>query len=167
MTAMSATREGPTVTGSSSAGLTVDVQYACARAGLPDRRHIRRWVKATLAGTRSPVELTVRIVDEPEGAELNRRWRRRAGSTNVLSFPAARLGRVAPEPLGDIVICAPVVLREAREQGKKPEAHWAHMVVHGTLHLLGFDHVRAAEARTMEAFEAQVLEGLGFPNPYA
>lgn len=167
MTAMNATREEPIVSGSSPTGPTVDIQYACARTGLPDMRQIRKWVKAALAGTTSPVELTVRIVGEAEGAELNRRWRRRAGSTNVLSFPAAELAQVAPEPLGDIVICAPVVQREAREQGKKSEAHWAHMVVHGTLHLLGFDHKRAADARTMECFEARVLERLGYPNPYA
>ena len=167
MTAMNAKPEGPTVTASSPAGPAIDIQYACPRPGLPDRRQIRKWVRATLAGTRSAVELTVRIVDATEGEELNRRWRRRAGPTNVLSFPAARIGPIAPEPLGDIAICAPVVQREAREQGKKPEAHWAHMVVHGTLHLIGFDHVRAVDTRTMESFEAQVLERLGFPNPYA
>ena len=164
---MNATGGRAIVTESSSTGPTVDIQYACTRTGVPDRRHIRKWVKATLAGARLPVELTVRIVDETEGAELNRRWRRRTGLTNVLSFPAARIARVAPGPLGDIVICAPVVRREAREQGKKPEAHWAHMVVHGTLHLLGFDHERAADTRAMESLETQVLARLGFPNPYA
>ena len=149
----------------SSAGVTVDIQYASKQSGLPERRQIRKWAKAALAGARPQGEMTVRIVDEEEAAELNRQWRRRAHATNVLSFPAEAAG-VVPEPIGDVVICAPVVRREAREQGKKAEAHWAHMVIHGTLHLLGFDHRKAAEAKTMEAFETRLLEQLGFPNPY-
>lgn len=156
----------PAMGSNSRVAITVNIQYACKQPGIPDRRRIRRWVRAALAGNPLRGELTVRIVDEVEGAELNRHWRRRTGATNVLSFPAARAVGVTPDPLGDIVICAPVVRREAREQGKKSEAHWAHMVIHGTLHLLGFDHEKAADARTMESFEIRLLEKLGFPDPY-
>ncbi|MBI2992784.1 MAG: rRNA maturation RNase YbeY [Gammaproteobacteria bacterium] len=148
------------------AGVTVDIQYACRRSGLPDAQRIRKWARTALGRGRPHGELTVRIVNEKESAELNRHWRHRSGATNVLSFPAKATG-VVPEPLGDIVICAPVVRREAREQGKAPEAHWAHMVIHGTLHLLGFDHEKAKDARTMESFEIRLLEKLGFANPYS
>jgi len=108
----------PAMGSNSRVAITVNIQYACKQPGIPDRRRIRRWVRAALAGNPLRGELTVRIVDEVEGAELNRHWRRRTGATNVLSFPAARAVGVTPDPLGDIVICAPVVRREAREQGK-------------------------------------------------
>ena len=99
-----------------------------------------------------------------EGRALNERWRRRAYATNVLSFPAAP--ELGGRQIGDIVVCAPVVAREAREQGKALAAHWAHMVVHGTLHLLGFDHQRAPDARRMEVRERVLLTRLGFADPY-
>jgi probable rRNA maturation factor len=109
----------------------------------------------------------VRVVGAAESRELNARWRGKDKPTNVLSFPsgAAIPGEAAME-LGDIVICAPVVAREAREQGKAPRAHWAHMIVHGTLHLLGFDHEREHEARRMEAREVAILESFGYSSPY-
>ncbi len=102
-----------------------------------------------------------------EGLALNARWRCQKHATNVLSFPASGLEDVAPELLGDIVICAPVVEEEARTQGKLAQAHWAHLVVHGTLHLLGYDHVHAKDAIRMESLETATLAALGFDDPYA
>jgi probable rRNA maturation factor len=147
--------------------VTVDVQFGCSPRGRPDRRRIARWVRAAVAGRRSVASVTVRVVGRREGAELNYRWRRRNGPTNVLSFPADGVDHAVPGLLGDIVICAPVVETEAREQGKTRDAHWAHMVVHGVLHLLGLDHVRKSEARRMEAEEKRILAELGYPDPYA
>lgn len=108
----------------------------------------------------------MRIVDEGEIAALNERWRSKRGATNVLSFPFDGDHSLAPGLLGDIVICAPVVRREAEEQHKSMEAHWAHMVVHGTLHLQGHDHINAEEAKEMETLEIRILQSLGYTNPY-
>jgi probable rRNA maturation factor len=146
--------------------VTVDVQYGAKTEGLPERAQIRTWVRAALRGRRAAAELTVRIVDEAEGTALNTRYRGRGGPTNVLSFPFEGIPGVDLPLLGDIVICAPVVRREAAEQGKPEPAHWAHVVVHGALHLLGHDHIDAEEARAMEAMERQILAGLGYPDPY-
>jgi probable rRNA maturation factor len=115
---------------------------------------------------RENTELTIRIVDEAEIAELNSRYRKKNGVTNVLSFPFDAPAQVDIPLLGDIVICAPVVRREASEQSKSVVAHWAHMVVHGTLHLLGFDHDEPGKAHEMEAMETRILADLGFDNPY-
>jgi probable rRNA maturation factor len=144
----------------------VNVQFACARRGRPAPRDIARWVRAVLAGRRQSL-LTVRIVGKAEGARLNRRWRGKRGATNVLSFPGAELPGNGPDLLGDIVICAPVVDREARTQGKPRAAHWAHMVVHGALHLLGYDHETRAQAAVMESLEVKLLARLGVDDPYA
>ena len=144
----------------------VNVQYAAATEGLPERGEIRAWVDATLSGRRTRCELTVRIVDEAEAAELNENFRGRKGPTNVLSFPYEGVPGVVLPLLGDIVICAPVVGREAGEQGKPEKAHWAHMVVHGVLHLLGYDHVEPSQARSMERLEKQILAKLGYGDPY-
>ena len=118
------------------------------------------------AGGRVGGELTVRIVDAPEATELNARYRGVDRPTNVLSFPFDTPAGVDVALLGDVVICAPVVAREASEQGKTPEAHFAHMVVHGILHLAGYDHEHASEAQRMEALERGVLASLGYPDPY-
>lgn len=139
------------------------VQAAC---GVPDEARLRAWVAAALAG-REDAELTVRVVDEAEIAALNATYRGKEGPTNVLSFPADLPPEVASPLLGDVVICAPVVAAQAEAQGKALEAHWAHMVVHGCLHLLGYDHIEAAEAEAMEGREREVLAHLGFPDPYA
>lgn len=146
--------------------IEVDVQYAVEAGDLPDAAQIEGWVRAALHGRRRAAQLTVRLVGEQEGTELNERWRGKRGPTNVLSFPVEGLETVAPQLLGDVVICAPVVEREAREQHKRAEAHWAHMVIHGTLHLLGFDHIDDAQAREMEGIETQLLRELGYPAPY-
>ncbi len=147
--------------------LKLDVQYATQSPDVPDKTALAQWARAALAGAPTSAEVTVRIVDEPESAALNERYRRKQGATNVLSFPydepPAADGRLS----GDLVICAPVVQREARAQGKPETAHWAHMVVHGIMHLRGYDHIDEQEAARMEGLEVEVLRKLGFPNPYS
>lgn len=133
---------------------------------VPVASDFRKWVRATLARRRKDAEVSLRIVAEDEIAALNRRFRHKRGATNVLSFPAD-LGPGTPEPLlGDVVICAQVVIREAREQRKTARAHWAHMTVHGTLHLLGYDHLEDSEAEAMESLEKEIMARLGFRDPY-
>ncbi len=143
--------------------LELSVQYACDREGLPGRADFRRWARAAL---KSAVAATLRIVDAEEGRALNRDYRGKDYATNVLTFeygPDPATGRLA----GDIVLCAPVVEKEAAEQGKSLVAHYAHLTVHGMLHLQGYDHeTGAAEALAMEAVEGFIMQGLGFPNPY-
>ncbi|MGC9456687.1 MAG: rRNA maturation RNase YbeY [Halothiobacillaceae bacterium] len=152
--------------------LHLEVQRAVPEddlANLPADESLHEWIARTLAlaGHQGSCELTLRIVDEPEGRELNARWRDRDRATNVLSFPLDMPEHVDIPYLGDLVICAPVVAREALEQGKALTAHWAHLCVHGTLHLLGHDHEQAEEADIMEALEVQILAVLGYPDPYA
>ena len=147
--------------------VVVTVQNASHGGGVPAEVEIKRWARSALAeGVRG--ELTVRIVDAAESAELNLRYRGKKGPTNVLSFPAEAPPAATDEllPFGDVVICAEVVEREAREQGKAPAAHWAHMIVHGALHLQGYDHENVREASIMEAREQALLAELGFPDPY-
>ena len=149
--------------------LAVTVQDAAGVAGTPSAQQLRAWARRAL-GPAARGELTLRIVDEDESAAFNSRYRGKRGPTNVLSFgtepPTAAIdGELLP--LGDLVICAAVVQREAREQGKPARAHWAHMVVHGVLHLKGFDHEKARDAEVMEAREREVLAALGFPDPYS
>lgn len=150
----------------------MDVQYAVDdRQGLPSAATLQHWVEVTLAGRQGDAELTLRIVDRQESAYLNETYRHRPGPTNVLSFglgPPVGLDIPPSTPLwGDVVICAPLVAEEAREQGKSPQSHWAHLVVHGVLHLLGYDHEEPAAAETMETLERQILGRLGYPDPYA
>ena len=147
--------------------LELDLQIALDLPGLPAEADFRRWAEAALAGagyTRD-AELTLRVVNEAEGAALNETYRYKPGPTNVLSFPFAAPPEIESALLGDIVICAPVVLREAVVQGKTPEAHWAHLVAHGVLHLLGYDHDET-HAEVMESLEIRILAGLGYPDPY-
>lgn len=149
--------------------LTLHVGYAVPRAGIPSSASFRRWVDAALRGARrrKATELSIRIVDADEGRELNRDYRGKDYATNVLSFEADLPPELKLPLVGDMVICAPVVAREAAEQGKRPSDHWAHLTVHGTLHLLGYDHIVAAEAEAMEALETRILAGLGIADPYA
>lgn len=147
--------------------LDMTVQYATEKPWVPTRGHLRRWVCAALGRRLAGGDLTVRIVGRAESRSLNRRYRSKDKPTNVLSFPATVTRAEDRRRLGDLVVCAPVVAREAREQAKTRDAHWAHMIVHGTLHLLGYDHERAADARRMERKETRILAGLGFPDPYA
>jgi len=148
------------------ADVQVEVQYAVEAPDLPAEGDVHRWVAAALAGRRGEAEVVVRIVDEAESAELNGTYRGKHYATNVLSFPFEAPPGVAMSLLGDLVICAPVVAREAAEQGKAGMAHWAHMVVHGTLHLIGYDHETDAEAEEMEGLEREILAGLGIGDPY-
>ena len=154
--------------------LEVDVQLGCDAPEIPPQAEIRRWVEAALAATgdaaSGEIELAVRVVDAEESRTLNRRYRDQDKPTNVLSFPAQQLDglpEAAGRLLGDVVICAPVVAAEAVEQGKTVADHWGHMLVHGTLHLLGFDHQTDAEAEEMEALERQILAAGSVTDPYA
>jgi probable rRNA maturation factor len=147
--------------------LELDLQIVSEASSLPDEEDFRRWCILALRQRTADSELTIRIVDEPEGRELNMRWREKDYATNVLSFPADVPDELLDIPLlGDLVICAPVVDREAREQGKSSAAHWAHLVIHGCLHLLGYDHIEDAEAEEMESLERELLAELGHPDPY-
>jgi probable rRNA maturation factor len=144
----------------------VDIQFAIKAKGLPSKHQISKWACTALAGHRACAELTIRIVDENEGAILNKQWRNSRGATNVLSFPCNEMEKYLPGLLGDIALCAPVIMREAEEQGKTLESHWAHMVIHGTLHLLGYDHTSPEDAEKMEKLETALLEHLGYADPY-
>jgi probable rRNA maturation factor len=151
--------------------LELDVQYALdegdeAAARLPAVEAAEGWVRAALDGRRESAQLVLRIVGEGESRELNECYRDRQGPTNVLSFVFEQPELLEPPLLGDIVVCAPLVEREAEEQGKTVEAHWAHLVVHGVLHLIGYDHEEESEALIMEGLEREILAGLGFPDPY-
>ena len=146
--------------------ISVTVQYAISAEGLPGEHEISTWAGIALQDRQGPAELVVRIVDEAEITALNHRYRGKDGATNVLSFPYEPVAGVETGLLGDVVICAPVVAREAVAQGKSLEAHWAHMVIHGVLHLLGYDHGSDSEAREMEQLENWQLASLGFLNPY-
>jgi len=152
-----------------SAPLTLAVGYAVPRAGLPAATSFRRWVEAALRGAkrRKAAELAIRIVGTDEGRALNRDYRGKDYATNVLSFPVELPPGVALPLIGDLAICAPVVQREAAEQGKAVRDHWAHLTIHGVLHLLGHDHVDERDATVMEALETRVLAGLGIADPYA
>ena len=145
----------------------VDIQLADDSATTPDVQQIRSWVAAVFTILeRSPLALTVRVVGEEEMTKLNQRHRGRNQPTNVLSFPIEPLPGMSTDLLGDVVICGPVVDREAAIQHKLPMSHWAHMVVHGMLHLFGYDHESDQEATAMETLEKSVLKGLGFSDPY-
>jgi len=151
--------------------MKVDVQIASESGGIPRKDRIRAWVRAVVAAAAADGgrDVTVRIVDETEMRALNRDFRHRDVPTNVLSFPAGDADGLppgVPATLGDIVICAPVVAREAAQQDKAVEDHWGHMLVHGTLHLLGHDHVAAGDARRMESLERRILSAFGIADPY-
>lgn len=147
--------------------MEIDLQVATAAAGVPSANQLSSWADAAVKYCACDDKaLTVRITDDEESAELNKRYRDRQGPTNVLSFPFEDPPGVQAGILGDLVICAPVVQREAIEQGKTPEAHWAHILVHGLLHLCGYDHIEASDADIMESLETDIVTGLGFPPPY-
>jgi probable rRNA maturation factor len=142
--------------------LAVVLRYRTRRPWAPAPSSLRRWARLAAGDRRG--ELGIRVVGSGESRALNERWRGRPKPTNVLSFPAA--SSLRGKQLGDLVVCAPVVAREALEQGKALREHWAHMIVHGTLHLLGFDHERAADAKRMEGRERVLLARLGIADPY-
>ena len=149
------------------ASVFVDLQVATENIeGLPTEEQIVQWATAAVQPEGDEVEMTVRIVDESESHDLNLTYRGKDRPTNVLSFPFECPDEVELPLLGDLVICHQVVEREAAEQEKPLMAHWAHMVVHGCLHLLGYDHIEDDEAEEMESLETQIMQGLGFDDPY-
>ncbi|KAB0548362.1 rRNA maturation RNase YbeY [Pseudomonas argentinensis] len=148
--------------------IELDLQVASDAGRLPAEADFQAWCALALRQRSADSELTIRLVDEAEGRELNRTWRGKDYATNVLSFPADVPDELLDIPLlGDLVICVPVVEREAVEQGKTLDAHWAHLVIHGCLHLLGYDHIDDEEAEEMESLERILLAELGHPDPYA
>lgn len=145
----------------------IDIQYATNEPNLPNEDQIRLWARTALRKQQQDVQLTIRIVDQKEGAQLNERWRKSKGATNVLSFQNTGISGVVSHLLGDIVICAAVVAREANQQNKDFLAHWAHVIIHGVLHLMGFEHEAAyRDAERMEKLEIQLLKQLDYGNPY-
>jgi probable rRNA maturation factor len=156
-----------------SVALRVEAQFGARRPWVPAAAALRRWARVAYASTadaslrRTPEpRVCIRVVGSAESRRLNRSYRGKDTPTNVLSFPASELERASDGALGDLAICAPVVAREARAQDKPLAAHWAHMVVHGVLHLLGHDHRHDREARRMERAEVEILRAFGYQNPY-
>jgi len=149
--------------------VNLNYEHACQNIdGVPKTADVEIWIKAALQGSdRDSVSLSVRVVDEQEIADLNLRYRHKSGPTNVLSFPFEDPPGVESDELGDVIVCAPVVSREAGEQDKDPQAHWAHMIIHGVLHLRGYDHQNDDDAVEMESEETRILTRLGFPEPYS
>ena len=147
--------------------MIIDLQQACENTeGLPSEEQILQWATAAVQPESDNVEMTVRIVDEAESHDLNLTYRGKDRPTNVLSFPFECRDEVELPLLGDLVICRQVVEREAIEQEKPLMAHWAHMIVHGSLHLLGYDHIENDEAEEMESLETEIMQSLGFADPY-
>lgn len=145
----------------------LDLQIACeSRDGLPTESDFQKWLDVVLPQFQEESEVTIRIVDDAESHELNMTYRGKDKSTNVLSFPFEAPPGMELPLLGDLVICRQVVEKEAREQQKALLAHWAHMVVHGSLHLLGYDHIVDEEAEEMESIEIEIMQSLGYPDPY-
>jgi len=145
--------------------LSVDLQLAYPAADTPSVEEFKRWAGSALRQPNG--ELTIRLVDRKESQELNRNYRGKDKPTNVLSFPFEAPEHLPSHFLGDLVICAPVVVAEAREQDKPVTSHWAHMVIHGMLHLQGYDHQDDAQAEEMEQLERRIMSDLGYPDPYA
>ncbi len=146
--------------------LLLDLQVATDDSGCPTEADLRLWAETALQSSDDEWEVTVRIVDEAEITELNATYRHKNKPTNVLSFPFEAPPGVDIHLLGDLIVCASVVEQEARDQGKASSAHWAHMIIHGMLHLQGYDHVVDDEAEEMENLEILFLQQLGFPDPY-
>ncbi len=144
----------------------IDLQIATNSAGLPDEKDFSLWVNLVLNSLNQSGEVVIRVVDEAESAELNASYRHKTGPTNVLSFPFDAPAEVKSELLGDLVICAPLIRQQAVQQGKPEIHHWAHIVIHGVLHLLGYDHIDSDEAQQMEALEIKLLNTLNIENPY-
>ncbi|MGO1295978.1 MAG: rRNA maturation RNase YbeY [Vibrio sp.] len=148
--------------------IELDLQLACDSAEhLPSEERYTRWLTQAVSRFREQAEVTIRIVDEPESHQLNLDYRGKDKSTNVLSFPFEAPPGFEIDLLGDLVICRQVVEREAKEQNTTLDSHWAHMVVHGSLHLLGYDHIEDDEAEIMESLETDIMQQMGYADPYA
>ena len=144
----------------------IEIQRIFESEGQPGQPHIQLWVDAALIDVEQDAEIVVRIVDELESAELNQQYRHKPGPTNILSFPVEVPEGIELNLLGDLVICAPVLEKEALEQGKLLADHWAHIIIHGVLHLLGYDHIHDDDAELMESKEIAILQQLNINNPY-
>ena len=144
----------------------IEVQYIDRSAYAPTTEQLQVWVDAVLSGFRKESEIVIRIVGDDESRKLNEQYRDKSGPTNILSFPFEVPDGISLNLLGDLLICAPVVEREAQQQHKSIDAHWAHIVIHGVLHLLGFDHTNDQDAENMEAKEVSILKTLKIDNPY-
>ncbi|OLQ75016.1 rRNA maturation RNase YbeY [Photobacterium proteolyticum] len=146
----------------------LDLQYATeSQEGMPSEADFQQWLNAAITPFQADAEVTVRLVDDAESHALNHEYRGKDKPTNVLSFPFEAPPGVELDLLGDLIICRQVVEEEAKEQDKPLNAHWAHMVVHGSLHLLGYDHIDDDEAEEMESLETEIMENMGFTDPYA
>nr|WP_031433741.1 rRNA maturation RNase YbeY [Methylomarinum vadi] len=144
----------------------LEIQIATEMTELPDSDQFQQWVDAALGDSETDNEIVIRVVDEDESSQLNQQYRHKSGPTNILSFPFEAPPGMELELLGDLVVCAPVVAREAKRQQKKLLDHWAHIIVHGVLHLLGYDHIDDADAERMESLEINILQQLNIRNPY-
>lgn len=144
----------------------LDIQIATDFPDLPSEAQFKHWVDTVLQDTEQDSEIVIRLVDKPESAELNQQYRNKQGPTNILSFPFEAPDNIDMDLLGDLVICAPLIAEEAGEQHKQAEHHWAHITIHGVLHLLGYDHVEDGEAEEMETLEIKLLNVLNIANPY-
>ncbi len=146
----------------------INIQLAADKTLIPKRSLLRKWASCALARKTAAAEITIRIVDGEEMRALNATYRQKNGLTNVLSFPftVPEVVKLEIPILGDIVVCAEVVNREAHEQEKSSESHWAHMIIHGVFHLLGYDHETDKEAEIMEGLETEIMQRLGYNNPY-
>ena len=146
--------------------LKLNLQIASKTKSVPRSSQFRKWVKTVIAEHFANVELTIRIVGTKESAALNKKYRKKSKATNVLAFPLTIKPQFNSPLLGDIVICAPIVIKEAKLYNKDPLAHWAHIVIHGSLHLLGYNHTTNKAAIIMERLESEILQQLGYPPPY-
>jgi probable rRNA maturation factor len=146
--------------------MKINLQIATQEKNIPSESLFKSWVKAALPGKKQKMEITIRLVDIPEITELNKKYRHKKALTNVLAFPFQAPPGIKISILGDLVICAPIANKEAIEQKKSTKAHWAHLTIHGVLHLLGYEHSTQKDAKKMEALEIKILKKLGFPNPY-
>ncbi len=144
----------------------IDIENVSSIDSIPDEKSIIKWTKLALGKKHKNAEICLRIIDIDEGQYLNKEWRNKDTATNVLSFPVGETIEHAPNLLGDIVICAPIVEQEAEQQQKNSGAHWAHLIIHGILHLQGYDHMNPEEATVMEEKEIQILKEIGYANPY-
>lgn len=151
--------------------LVIHLQQATDETNTPTAAQLQTWLETAIKQLPSPPkpeqnEITIRIIGIEESSQLNQQFRQKEGPTNVLSFPDIALAGIDSESLGDLAICAELVTQEAQEQQKSVESHWAHLVIHGLLHLIGYDHQVASEAKTMESLEIAILAKLTYPNPY-
>lgn len=144
----------------------LELQIACETSDFPDQLLFQKWVDEALPEQSQDAELVIRLVDEAESAALNQQFRHKSGPTNILSFPFEAPPGMQFDLLGDLVICAPLISQEARQQNKPVEHHWAHITIHGVLHLLGYDHIADDEAEDMESLEIEILSRLDIANPY-